>query len=400
MAEILFAAQPIYDRRGHIYSHELLYRHDSGITALDVGDERATSELLFNLCTGVIEHVEHYKMPVCINVSADFLLSGIFLPLNPKDVIVELIERIEPTPEIIAAIRTWVDEGFRFALDDFEFHPSWDPILKMATIIKVDITRTSFEEAAERYHSMRDYPVLWLAEKIEEEATYEKYKDLGFDLFQGFYLAKPKVIEGRKVPSAAGEQAMIIQQLFSEEPDLYDLVAAISTDPLLVVNLLRIANSPYYGVARKIESVREVVMLLGLEPLRKWVLLILSLRNSTPGAAKLVLTRAYMCAELMRQSAHGSRAADVAFLVGLLSGCDILLDVNKNEFVNELNISSSVRDAVLSYFGELGEQLRSVEDFEYSVAMKRIDLADPELFQVYKQSHFLVDELFQAMEAA
>ncbi|OZB04039.1 MAG: intracellular signaling protein, partial [Idiomarina sp. 34-48-12] len=190
MSEILFASQPIYDRNNEIYAHELLYRHENGISAFEVGDSVATSEVLYNLCTGLLDYVEHVKLPICVNVSTEFLLSGLFLPLAPNHVIVELVERIEPTAEIIDAIKRWVDKGFRFALDDFEFQESWTPLLEYASIIKVDIERTPFEVAQQRFEELNHLNALWLAERIEDEATYEQYKALGFDLFQGYFLAK------------------------------------------------------------------------------------------------------------------------------------------------------------------------------------------------------------------
>lgn len=112
MPDVLFASQPIYDRQGKVYAHELLYRHEHGITAFEVGDSVATSEVLFNLCTGVLDYVEHHKQPVCINVSTDFLLSGQFLPIAPEHVIIELVERLEPTAEIIEAIKIGSLKGF------------------------------------------------------------------------------------------------------------------------------------------------------------------------------------------------------------------------------------------------------------------------------------------------
>ncbi|MDX1706207.1 EAL and HDOD domain-containing protein [Pseudidiomarina sp.] len=396
MTETLFAAQPIYDSRQRVVAHELLYRHENGITALEVGDSQATSEVLFNLCTGIVEHVEHFKKPVFINVASDFLMSGSFLPLNPKDVVIELVERIRPTPEIVAAIESWVSEGFQFALDDFAFEPEWEPLLHLVSVIKVDISLISIDEVKDHLEDLRHIPVQWLAERVEDEQTYNAYRDLGFDLFQGFYLARPIVIEGTKVPSAASQLTFVIEHLFAEEPDLYDLVSALSTDPLLVVNLLRIANSPYYAARRRIESLKEVVMMLGLEPLRKWVLLIISLQSTTPVKAKLVLTRAYMCSELMQLNIADQRRAGPAFLVGLLSGTDTLLGVSTKDFVSKLNITESMRDAVLHRKGELGELLASVEEFEYALAMKQPIDADNPLFGIYQQCHFLVDEMLSA----
>lgn len=394
MSEILFASQPIYSRNNDVYAHELLYRHENGISAFEVGDSVATSEVLYNLCTGLLDYVEHVKLPVCVNVSTEFLLSGLFLPLAPNHVIVELVERIEPTPEIIDAVKRWVDKGFRFALDDFEFQDSWTPLLNYASIIKVDIEKTSFELARQRLEELRHLDVLWLAERVEDETTYAKYKDLGFDLFQGYYLARPTVVEGKRVPSAAATQlTLVINQLFSEDPELYEIVAALQTDPVLVVNLLRIANSPYYGLSRKIESLKEVVMLLGLEPLRKWVLLIVSVKGQAPTKTKLVLIRAYMCSELARKKDPFNRLSGAAFLSGLLSGSDVLLGIDKETFLEDLHISENVREAVLFQTGELGQYLSQILDFEYALAMKKPVEEYGDLFEIYQQCHFLVDEL-------
>jgi len=394
MAEILFASQPIYSRNNDIYAHELLYRNENGVSAFEVGDSVATSEVLYNLCTGLLDYVEHVKLPVCVNVSTEFLLSGLFLPLAPNHVIVELVERIEPTTEIIDAVKRWVDKGFRFALDDFEFQDSWTPLLEFASIIKVDIEKTSFEIAQQRFEQLKHLDALWLAERVEDEETYERYIELGFDLFQGYYLARPTVVEGKRVPSAAATQlTLVINQLFSDDPELYEIVAALQTDPVLVVNLLRIANSPYYGLSRKIESLKEVVMLLGLEPLRKWVLLIVSVKGQAPIKTKLVLIRAYMCIELARKKDPFNRLSGAAFLAGLLSGSDVLLGIDKETFLEDLHISENVREAVLQQTGELGQYLTQILDFEYDLAMKKPVEQHGDLFEIYQQCHFLVDEL-------
>ena len=393
----LFASQPIYDRHNIIYAHELLYRNDSGFTAFDVGEDMATTELIYNLCTGIAEHVEHFKQPVCINVSAEFLLSKAFLPINPEFVIIELVERIVPSPEIIRAVRAWVDAGFRFALDDFEFLSAWRPLLEMATIVKVDIEQITLAETSKRYRQLTHLDILWLAERIEDEHSYHAFRNLGFDLFQGFYLAKPKIIEGTKLPSGAIEYSRIIDKLFQHEPDVEELAAALKADPTLLMNLLRIANSPYYGSRRKIESVKEVIMLIGIEPLRKWVLLITALQHCEAEQARIVLTRAFMCSDLAHENLH-SEYANKAFLAGLLAGSDVLLGVNKAAFVSQLNVADEILQAVVNYQGKLGELLQRIERFEYDLAMKKATPQDFSALSSFKKSSFQVQLMFNSMQ--
>lgn len=394
----LFAVQPIYDREQRIFAYELLYRSDSGLNALDVGEEIATSELIYNLCTGVAEHVEHFQQPVCINVTADFLLSKAFLPIDPQFVIIELVERITPTPELIQAIESWIQAGFRFALDDFEFLPSWEPLVRLASIVKVDVEKTTLAEAS-RFFRTTDAPnTLWLAEKVEDQHTYQSFKNLGFHLFQGYYLAKPKLITGRRLPRTAIEFGRIIDVLFQPEPDLERLTAALKTDATLVSKLLRIANSPYYGASRPIETVKEIIILIGIEPLRKWVLLISCLQFVDTAPTRIILERAFMCSDLAH--AHlDKESANRAFLTGLLSGCDLLFNVDKGDFLAELNVAPEIKEAVLQYRGRLGSLLRRIEEFEYATLMKKPDNYNISYTRSYQSATNQVQSLIRTLNA-
>ncbi|TRW48868.1 HDOD domain-containing protein [Aliidiomarina halalkaliphila] len=360
----MFAAQPIYDRVGDIYARELLYRHENGATALDVGDTAATSELLHNLCAGVIEQSTFFDDPICINVSTEFLESGSFLPIKPEHVIVELVERIEPTPRLIRSIRNWVDAGFRFALDDFEFKSSWFPLLEMASIIKVDIEQTSFTDVKLQRRKLRELPALWLAERIEDEVTYLDFYDAGFDLFQGFFLARPEVIHGKRVPAGLTEFTSVLSHTFRDDPDYSAIADLLVQDPMLVLNLLRIANSPYYGVSKRIESVLEVILLIGIEAFRKWVLLMMLLRLGNVSQVRIVLVRALMCQHMAQAQGADKKACEQAFLVGLLSGTQQMLGIEKEEFLTQIRMTKVIEHAILYYGGDAGAILQAVEQIE------------------------------------
>lgn len=364
MESQLFAAQPIYDRAGSIFARELLYRHESGATALDVGDTAATSELLHNLCAGVIEQSTFFDNPICINVSTEFLESGSFLPIKPEHVIVELVERIEPTPHLVRAVRNWVDAGFRFALDDFEFKSSWFPLLELASIIKVDIEQTTFTEVKLQRSKLRELPALWLAERIEDEITYQDFYDAGFDLFQGFFLGRPEIIHGKRVPAGLTEFAAVLTHTFREDPDYTAIADLLMKDPMLVLNLLRIANSPYYGVSKRIESVLEVILLIGLEAFRKWVLLMMLLRLGNVAQVRIVLVRALMCQHMAEAQGFDKKGSEQVFLVGLLSATQQMLGVEKEAFLAQVRMTASIEQAILRHGGEAGSILRTVEQIE------------------------------------
>lgn len=392
----LLAAQPIYNRHLEVAGSELLYRDDSGKTALDIGDTAATSELLFNLCTGLTEQFEQFEHPVFINVSSDFLTSGAFLPVAPDKVIIELVERIKPTPKIIESIRAWKEEGFKFALDDFEFTDDWEPLVELASIIKVDIETTPLNTIKEHKKRLKSFQLKWVAERIETEEQFNQYKDLGFDLFQGYFLAHPKPITGEKIQSGSLQFVRVLRELFVDNPDIAGLSGAISADPTLSMTLIRVANSPFYGTQRTIKSIKEVILLLGLNEVKKWVILMNSLKLTTPAAVHLVLTRANACSELALLESDSKSVADEAFLAGLLSGAHILLNVNKEAFIRKANVSDSIRDAALNYEGQLGSYIRDVLEVETEITRTGVlNGSDAELIKCYQQSNLKVQLLLQ-----
>lgn len=390
----LLASQPIFDREGAVYAVELLYRNDLQQSVDDIGDTRATSELIFNLCTGITEQTEHYHSPAFINVSGDFLLSQGFLPIDPEMVVIELVERMQPTKELVSAVKEWHRKGFRFALDDFEFTDDWAPLLEFASVIKVDVSSITPEAVAAHQARLAGLDCLWLAERVEEAATKSIYEDMGFELFQGYYYARPAMVLGEKLTPASVQLVRLLGALYKEEPQVEELVSLISADPSLALSLLKIVNSPLYKTSSEITSVKEVVLRLGITNLRRWVALVGIVNATSPLTARIILTRAQTCFELASRSRSHDIDADQAFLVGLLSGVDVLLGIEKASFINQLQVSESVQLALSKHEGVLGRNLRLVLELEHSVQMKqKLDRMDTRLLRLYQQSGLTVQQL-------
>lgn len=396
--DTLLAAQPIYDRHTNIAAVELLYRNDLNQSALEVGEVQATSELLLNLCTGITDQVDHYGKPAFINVSAEFLLSRAFLPIDPARVVIELVERIDPDRALIDAVAAWHRRGFRFALDDFEFTDSWQPLLKYASVIKVDILNTPFEEALQQRERLALPHCQWLAERVEDEAMRRAYHDAGFELYQGYFLSKPVTIYGKKLDSAAIQLTRLLGALYCAEPDLNAVIDLITADPGLAMNLMKVVNSPLLRTRQTITSVRGVVLRLGINNLRRWVVLIASVRASSTEAARLVLTRAQTCMELCDTPPFAHLPPDQAFLAGLLSGADILLSVEVATFLSEIALEPEVRQAVLERKGPLGQLLDEAIRLERAFAMKEpLQQFPPRELACFQQVQLRVQKLLQAI---
>ncbi len=396
----LLAAQPIYNRRNQIEAVELLYRNNDGESALSVGEYRATSELLFNLCTGVTDQADYYNCDVYINASADFLISGAFMPIDPSRVVIELVERITPTPELIRSVHKWHEKGFRFALDDFDFSEAWRPLLDYASVIKVDLSQFTEDVIVHERSKLLGYPLLWLAERVEEEAQRDRFMELGFDLFQGYFMARPKLIVGRKLDPSGWQLVRVVSILYQAEPDFDELTEVLSSDPSLSISLIRIVNSPFYRSQTTISSIREVIVRLGIDHLRQWATLISALNASSTEQARLVLVRASACQALAKHMESHQVEPSTAFLTGLLSGVDVMMGIEPEMFLQQINVDESVQQAITDYQGPMGKLLKLVVDIEQAVALNReLDRFDYRMLMLYGQSAREVRTLLRELGA-
>lgn len=400
MSSALLAYQPIYDQNRAIAGGELLYRDDQGLSALDVGEEQATSDVIFNLCTSISDQFAGFQHPLYLNVSHAFVCADTFIPLDPASVVIELVERIEPDAELIEAVQRWRERGFRFALDDFCFTPSWQPLVEMADIIKVDISQQSAEQVAAHKAELFAPHIRWLAERVETKQDFETYRNLGFSLFQGYFLARPEIITGARLPPGAAQVAKILQELYVDEVDIAALSRAVERDPGVSLKLLKVANSPLYRGHRSITSMQQALMRIGTEQIRKWLVLINCLKHSSAGATHLVLTRASACAEAARLVRDEQVTPEQAFLVGLLSGTDLLMNVDKRQFLDELDISAAVREAALNGRGLLGGVLSSVLNVEQAVSGKPVKRVSGKVLSVYQQQSMQTQSVLCALDIA
>ncbi len=397
---VLLASQGIYNRNRELFGTELLFRNDKGSTALEVGEDVATSEVLLNHCSSISKEIAHLRRPVFINVCADFFLSEAFLPIDPSQVYIELVERIDVDEAFVNAVKKWKKQGYRFALDDFEFTDDWRPLLGLADVVKIDVLGQKPESVVQRKIDYSEYNCLWLAERIETQDEYDYYKSEGFDLFQGYFLSKPKLIKGKNIRPEQTSASEILKVTTSDSA-FEDIASAVERDPKLSLQILKMVNSPLYSLQRPIESIKDAVVFLGVGQLRKWALLLslVGSENNCIEAHRVVLNRAKFCEFYALQL--GEDDPDRAFMVGLLSGLDILLGVDPGEFINLLNLTEDIKQAVVFNEGRLGKILK------LSINLERIICHYPErlhsnkqaVLDVYHESFYWTEEILRSFAA-
>ena len=362
--------QPILDRKQEIVGFELLFRSaDIGYAVFDSYSQACSNVITHALASFGMHEVLGGKFGF-VNVYLGLLLSEL-LELLPKDLtVLELLEDIQLDAQVVERCRELKKLGFALALDDHEFDAANTEIYYVVDIIKIDILLTGMEALPDVVKQLRKYPVKLLAEKVETIEQFQICFDLGFDLFQGYFFARPVVLNRRKIDVSGLALLKLLQQL-TMGASIEMIEMTFKENPGLSYNLLKLVNSVALGVREKIKTLRHAILLLGMNHLRRWTQLSLFSGHDARGVNHPLLEMAAVRGRLMEtmQKQLAGRAAsdeqaEAAFMVGILSLLDVLFETPMEEIIANLNLNEDVSSALLMREGQLGKMLKLTEKLE------------------------------------
>ena len=364
MQTLFLGRQPIYDRRLQVFAYELLFRTSDDNVAVIADAEGSTAQVVIDTFIEIgLENVVGQHLAF-VNVSRAFLLDGYARQLPKERVVLEILEDVTIDDRLIACAEELAAAGYTIALDDFVYHDDFRPLLGIARIIKVDLRRLDEASVREHVRLLTRRDVKLLAEKVETKEEFDRCLDLGFDLFQGYYFQRPTIVTGRRPPTNRLAALRLLAALQSPNVTIAQVEALIGQDATISYRVLRVINSAMYGLARRVDSLHEAVVLLGLQRIRTWVTL-MTLSGVSDKPHELLVTamvRARMASQL---TAHlPGDVHEAAFTVGLFSALDAILDLPMDEIVSSLPLSQEASDALLRQTGPLGEVLGCILLYE------------------------------------
>lgn len=367
--EIFIARQPIFDRGERVVGYELLYRASAGADRAEGVDEsRMAHHVLLGSVFGgaglsrIVQGASAF-----INSPRSLLLSGALGMLDPRVVVIELLESVEPDAEVIAACEALVAAGFRIALDDAVLDSRIEPLLGLASIVKVDVLAQPPETLSGIRERVAPYGVTLLAEKVESAAVRDACLALGFELFQGYHFSRPENLSTRTLLPEWSRVVGLLQMLGDAGSHDHEIEEAFRSDPSLSYKLLRMVNSAGVG-GRGIESIGHALRMLGRSAVHRWLSLLLVLMAGSGGGvqrelARRALIRAWMCEGIAKRSSAGV-SADGCFLVGLFSALDALVGMPVEQLVAEVGLAEPLAIALARRAGPLAAILALVEAYE------------------------------------
>lgn len=376
--DFYLARQPILNVHRKLFAYELLYRGYENYTLGEVSGNKATASLLSSVFLTEGIGVISGTRPCFINFTEELLLKKVAYSFPKKQIVVEILEDVKPTPEIVEAIGELRRNGFTIALDDFVFNPAMEPLIALADIIKIDVRLTPLDTILKLLRKLERYKVKLLAEKVETKEEFEKANKLGFHYYQGYFFSKPENILVKELEATKITLFTLMAEIARKQTTLERLHKIIANDLSISYKLLRFLNSAYFYRLEKVKSVKHAIAYLGEKELRRFLILVIVSKLSMDKPAELMrlsLVRAKFCEMLAKNSILAEYDLEV-FLVGMFSLIDVMLETDMAVIMDKLPVSDEIRDALVLKEGMFAPFVDATIAYERKQSQKFLEHID------------------------
>lgn len=360
------ARQPIVDARHHLFAYELLFRHSAHAQSAHIdSDIDAGITVIANTLVNMGTEWLLKGKQAFVNMESSMLMSSFSTLLPPDKVVIEILESVHITPEVLERLAELKAAGYRFALDDFQYLPESESLLPLASYVKLDVLAHTPEELAKIVKSVRRHPLELIAEKVESPEQFRRCQALGFDYFQGYYFAHPENLVAKIINPVYGTVVQLLEKV-RQESEIKELEVLFKKDVALTFKLLRYINSAGFGLSCEVQSIRHAVSILGMQPLYRWLTLLLVTAGGAPTMptlARTAITRGRLC-ELIGKICLPRDDQDNLFIVGVFSLLPAFLEMPMSEVLERIAIPEKLIDALSDRSGIYGPFLALTEAVE------------------------------------
>jgi EAL and modified HD-GYP domain-containing signal transduction protein len=394
--EVYVARQPIYDAAMAVMAYELLYRPSPSEKKSRIVDPRAaTLQVISSAALEIgLDRLSDGK-PVHINFPMELLVDLPDLPLPPSLVVIEVLEDVRAEPKVIEGIRKLRARGHRIALDDYSPQVSDARLLEYADMVKLEISHPSTGELQSLVADLKPRGLQLIAENVEAPEDFESCVALGFEGFQGYFLQHPQTFRAKRVPSSRLSTLRLVASLSNEEYSIDEVELLISQNVSMSYHVLRCINSSFYSLPRKVDSIRQAIVILGVDQLRQLcsLLCLQGFDDRPPSLFVNAMTRARMCEQLGRLG--GAKDTGPFFITGLFSLLNAIIGMPTQKLVEELPLAPAITRALLAGEGDLGKALQCTRAYERAAweAVAYQDLPPALIRAAYVDSLFWAEQV-------
>jgi EAL and modified HD-GYP domain-containing signal transduction protein len=395
------ARQPILDKSKSLFGYELLFRTSLDNVFPDVDQEKATSKMIESLQFDLgLDRISDGKLAF-INFTEQTLLGG-YPELLPKHkVVIEILETVKPTKALYVALHRLHKKGYILALDDFIHDKKWEPFYKLIDIVKIDYLESTSQQIRDTITAVKKYPnIKLLAEKVETNAEFKQALELGFDYFQGYFFSYPEVIRSVTLTPGQTSIASLMNKVSETDPDFDEIAKLFELDVTLSFKLLRYTQSAIFKRRNPIKTIKQAVLVLGKTELERFVGLLFAAQISGDKPQELIrlsMQRAKFC-ELLAPYCSQQKNSSSAFLTGMLSLVDAMLDADLITVINDLPLSEEIKSALTTNQGWLADCIELCQHFEkgdwqqMEATCERLNIPYTKILEEYETANVWAEE--------
>ncbi len=380
----IMVRQPIYDAELKVVSYKILYKDVEVAASTLLGDSEFAVQVMLEEYTSVFEAGEIKRLPafIALPLGTATELRG---SVNEGEIYVELDAGSASESAFLPCLKHLTEQGFKVVLGNYGFSELSDEIINLVSVVRLDVHGMSREQVEEQMMQLRCYEeLLLLGERIDSVEVLEQCVELGFDLFQGQFLSKPRAMSDGKISANQTAVLQLIAELQDPNTTPEALEKIVEMDPVLTYKLLRIVNSAAYSLVREVTSIADTIVMLGFEQVKQLAIVIsTSVESGKPmEMSRSMLIRGRMCEAVARQQDPGNKSA--YFLAGTMSGLHLLLDTTQENLMKQLPVSDDIRAAILEGEGVIGKVLKNASHYE---AGSWDDLSEEIDFDLYESAY-------------
>lgn len=401
--EVFVARQPIFDRKQRIVAYELLFRNNSNSNFAQANGDAATYEVMVNSFILIGLNLLTDGKTAFVNFTENSILNEIPTLLPKENLTVEILESVKPSAAVIEACKVLKSKGYTLALDDFEYDSSFDQLINLVDIIKVDFILTRGSERRTIIEKFKGKGIKFLAEKVETKEEYCEAIEMGYSYFQGYFFSRPTILKSNDIPINNATKINTIRKLNNSNIDIDDIEQIVKRDMSLSYKIFKYANSSYFGFKDKPKSIKQILVLLGKKESIKWLNLVMLTQfqvKENGHFIRLSLIRARFC-ELICMNTYNPEKSSEAFIMGMFSTIDSVLGKDMEDALNELAVTDEVKVALLGRESFLRYILNAALCYEegqwgnFSTCCKKIKIDENHVPNYYVKSLEWTREIFK-----
>lgn len=392
--EVFVARQPILNLNKKVTYYELLFRGSNDNIYNGLDSDKATLDVITNSFTLIGIHNLTGGKRAFINFTESLLLSEVPFLLPKDKIVVEILETVEPSEEIVGKCKKFKEAGYMLALDDFVFRPGYEKLIELADFIKVDFLITTGDERERVVRKNNNGRIKFLAEKVETLEDFNEAVRLGYTYFQGYFFSKPSILSSKEISINKFQNFELLKFLKEDNYNLEAVEAIIKKDVSMSFRLLKYINSASLGLKSEIHSIRQALIYIGEKEFIKWSSLMMMKSMSgweSDPVLDLSIVRAKFGEVIANSINLSDRASDV-FIMGMFSNIDVLLNQPMKQILTDLPLAEDIKTALLgedNIFKAINELIFHYEKADWdnlSIYAKKLNLEMEGLSQMYTEA--------------